>query len=496
MPDTDKTNALPPQDIDQLLPLFLNFSSEAIFLALPDAQIIYANKQAIDRLGYSETELLSMTIPDLDPNSPAHIWLEHWADLKKAKKMLIETEHRSKNGYIFPVEVQLNYVRINGREYNLAFARDITEKKETEARLRNTARRNSQLAAAINSASIGVIITDPNLHDNPIIFVNPAFTTITGYTGEDVFGKNHRILQGEDSNPETVAQINQAILNKESCTVDILNYRQDDTPFWNHLTLNPVFDELGTLTNYVGLLRDVTQRELLLKQAEHQARRLALLNEMATELNQAQTLSQILNIMSKKTYAIIEADRASVSLLNERKDTFEIFALRGSKGALALRTNLPAAETSSGLAVQEKKVINTPDISQSEKIDLKQLAEQGLGSTMSAPLIVGKNVLGTINMGHKNINAYTESDVVLIRQIASLLATIIENRRLLQEAQTRVRQEQILRQITSQVRASVDVESVMRNTVQEIGQALDRPAFAFLNQESLTASENSAEKDV
>jgi diguanylate cyclase (GGDEF)-like protein/PAS domain S-box-containing protein len=123
----------------------------------------------------------------------------------------------------------------------------------------------------IANITTGVVITDPNLPDNPIIFINPAFTTITGYPAAEVIGRNCRFLQGTETDPKRVAEIRQAIATQTSMTCTLLNYRKDGTPFWNELTIHPVFDTEGRLVNFVGLLTDITapkQSEEALRESE------------------------------------------------------------------------------------------------------------------------------------------------------------------------------------------------------------------------------------
>src|SRR5690606_31332464 len=122
---------------------------------------------------------------------------------------------------------------------------DITETKIREARLAEFAQRNASLAAAVSAASNGVVITDPNLPGNPIIFVNPAFTRITGYTAEEAIGRSSRFLQGRDTDPETIARMRRAIAARRPVHVTIRNYRKDGRTFWNELTVSPVFDDRG-----------------------------------------------------------------------------------------------------------------------------------------------------------------------------------------------------------------------------------------------------------
>lgn len=106
-----------------------------------------------------------------------------------------------------------------------------------------------------------MIITDPKQSDNPIIFANDAFLKMTGYTRDEVNGRNCRFLQGPDTSREDVARIREAI---EQCTdigIDLLNYRKDGTTFWNALYISPVSNEAGELQYFFASQLDVTDRK-------------------------------------------------------------------------------------------------------------------------------------------------------------------------------------------------------------------------------------------
>lgn len=118
---------------------------------------------------------------------------------------------------------------------------------------------NKVLQRAIESSKTGVVIADYQLPDVPLIYINPIFEEMTGYTVEECLGKNCRFLQGPDTDPEQVAIIREAIKNGKECKVRLLNYRKDGTSFWNELSLSPVFDEAGKLTHYIGIQDDISK---------------------------------------------------------------------------------------------------------------------------------------------------------------------------------------------------------------------------------------------
>lgn len=127
------------------------------------------------------------------------------------------------------------------------------------------------LSSAIQSSVNGIIITDHTLSDEPIQYVNPAFEKITGYSIKEAIGKNCRFLQDPDKmDDESVQEIKDAIQNGKSCKVVMQNRKKDGSEFWNDLHISPVRDEKGRVTNYVGILSDITENILFKKQLEYQ----------------------------------------------------------------------------------------------------------------------------------------------------------------------------------------------------------------------------------
>ncbi|WP_161883475.1 PAS domain S-box protein [Deinococcus alpinitundrae] len=125
------------------------------------------------------------------------------------------------------------------------------------------------LSQAIAACTVGVVMTDARQHDHPIVYVNPAFEALSGYTADEILGHNCRFLQGQDRDQPGVQEIRQALVEQRSTTVTLRNYHKDGTLFYNELSLSPVHDASGTLTHYLGFLNDVTAREKA--QAEQRA---------------------------------------------------------------------------------------------------------------------------------------------------------------------------------------------------------------------------------
>jgi diguanylate cyclase (GGDEF)-like protein/PAS domain S-box-containing protein len=116
------------------------------------------------------------------------------------------------------------------------------------------------LMQAVLDSRDGVTISDANLPDNPLIFVNHAFEKMTGYSREEAINRNCRYLQGAQKNQRNIEVVRDAIKNAEYCLVTLKNYRKDGSMFWNELSISPVFDLDGKVTHFIGIQKDVTAR--------------------------------------------------------------------------------------------------------------------------------------------------------------------------------------------------------------------------------------------
>lgn len=105
-----------------------------------------------------------------------------------------------------------------------------------------------------------MILTDSTRLDNPIIFVNAAFTRITGYTFEEAVGRNCRFLQGPDTDAASVTAMRNAFSANRGTKLELLNHRKSGEAFWNELLVAPRVDEVGNVTGFVGILNDITER--------------------------------------------------------------------------------------------------------------------------------------------------------------------------------------------------------------------------------------------
>jgi PAS domain S-box-containing protein len=157
------------------------------------------------------------------------------------------------------------------------------------------------IVRAVDEAPVGITLSDPSLPDNPLVYANEGYATLTGYDLEEVLGRNCRFLQGPDTDKEPVAKMREAISNEEPVSVELLNYREDGTPFWNRVTLAPLYDG-DELTHYMGFQEDVTER----KEAEALARQRAdALREERQTLERV--LGRVSGLVNNVSHALVAA---------------------------------------------------------------------------------------------------------------------------------------------------------------------------------------------
>ena len=114
------------------------------------------------------------------------------------------------------------------------------------------------LSKILDSCVNGVSLADPDQEDMPLVYVNKAFETITGYTLAETVGRNCRFLQGKEHDQVEIIQLREALKNKKSVEVTLRNYRKNGELFYNHLVMSPLFDSNGNLLYFLGVQFDVT----------------------------------------------------------------------------------------------------------------------------------------------------------------------------------------------------------------------------------------------
>lgn len=167
----------------RLMQFALDHAGAAVFSIRRDGSFAYVNDAACSHLGYGRDELLGMTVSDVDPDYPPERQAVHWAEIRKRGSFVIESRHRRKNGTLVPVEIFLSYMEYGGKEYEFAFARDITDRKRAQEKERWA---REFLDKIIHSIGDPLVVKD---EQHRWVLANDAFCRLVGRPWKELLGK-------------------------------------------------------------------------------------------------------------------------------------------------------------------------------------------------------------------------------------------------------------------------------------------------------------------
>lgn len=133
---------------------------------------------------------------------------------------------------------------------------------------------DAPLPALIEQSPMAMCLTNPRLHDNPVVACNQAFSALTGYRLEDILGQNCRFLSREDPHPEVAERIAQSVAQKRGVLFEVVNYKKDGTRFRNAVMVAPLFDDQGQVNFFLGSQVEIgdPQVELVLSERQQAAK--------------------------------------------------------------------------------------------------------------------------------------------------------------------------------------------------------------------------------
>jgi len=325
-----------PSESQKLSQISIGKSSDSIFWIGPDARFLFVNDAACKNLGYTRKEMLSMSVFDIDPNFNDEIWPGHWEKLRKNETFTIESIHKRKDGSTFPVELTLNYLEFNDKQYHCAHARDITDRRVAE----NALRESEEKFRLLSEQGILAIVI---IQDGQIKYANEAAARLTGYSIEEMLAWDADEF-AKAIHPDDRAFVMEQAGKKqrgESNVVSHYAYRTIDRSGrqkWVDLYSKTV-TFAGKNADFVSLV-DVTERkeaEDILKKAHHELE--FLVEERTVELTKA---NRLLKRRIFDLYTIFELSRNFNAVLNYETllDSFVLTSL-GQMGAAKAALYLP-----------------------------------------------------------------------------------------------------------------------------------------------------------
>ncbi|GGD34766.1 PAS domain S-box protein [Flavobacterium orientale] len=304
---------------------------------------------------------------------------------------------------------------------------DITAQRKEEQRLK-------LLESVITHTNDAVLITEAEPFDEPgprILYVNEAFTRMTGYSTEEVVGQTPRILQGPNSDKNELQKLGAALRRWESCEITTINYKKNGDPFWIHFTISPVADEKGWYTHWIAIERDVTaaknnqiQNDLLakisqtfnegvdLKTSLHE-----LCNLIATyeNFNLCEIWLPSVDSTSLRLSTKFLADSSTVAFYNHAEDITEVTIGEG----------LP------GMVWKEKKSIVWGDLQKNPNFLRREAAKKAkIRSILGIPLKHQQTIVGVLVVGTPNATNLLTQHQAILSKFESFIGSEIYRKRL------------------------------------------------------------------
>ena len=241
-----------------------------------------------------------------------------------------------------------------------------------------------EVSRAVREAPVGVSLSDPDLPDYPLVYVNEAWEDHTGYPVEAAIGRNPRFLQGPGTDPETVERLSTAIANEVQITVEIRNYRRDGTPFWNELTVAPVYGADGDLAHYVGFQNDVTDRKRAEQLAEERAEKLATERQVLDRV-----LGRVNGLLSEISRILVESrDRETIAERVCEEIADEPGYMGGWIGEISSATGQLDVTAASGIPVEAGTSFSAEEMPEAvtQAVETGELQGASAGSASGGPL--------------------------------------------------------------------------------------------------------------
>lgn len=306
---------------------------------------------------------------------------------------------------------------------------DLTDQKADEERIR-------LLMSVVTNTTDAVVITDAELVPNEgphIIYVNEAFTEMTGYRADEVVGRTPGFLHGPATELGTLVRLDEALKKGEHCTIEMINYRKDGSQYWVEFAVAPVLDTNGVCRNWIAIERDITER----KTREQQS---ILLNQLGTVFAREQSLDACLVSALELISQFGTFDFAEMWIHDDNRDVltlisqFSTIDILRDLHPLHARPSLRRGFGLPGTTWQSQQITIWPVEPNDERLIRRQLfLEAGLHAMCGIPVFDSGKILGVLVLGSRRRDRTTSELRVFFDGFGSRLGLEIRRKQIEEE---------------------------------------------------------------
>lgn len=431
---TDITERKQAEETQQLMQFSIDRAADAVFYIRPDGTLFYVNETASKALKYSREELLRLSIQDIDPNFSLSVWQSHWQQVREGGSFAIETQHRAKDGQVFPVEVTFNYLRFNNQEYNCAFARDISEayrqaqaSKQAQKALQ---RSNALLKAQQESDLNGVLVTDET---GATLSYNQRFCEMWQIPeGMRQLG-DHKIIfnwllpliqepQRVFSQMEYLEE-NPSLISREE--IHLTNGRVFDC--YSAPARSPEGESYGRIWSF----QDITEQKQTETRLRQQAERERLVSGINQRIRQSLNLDEVLNTAVEEVRQFLACDRTLICRFNPDWSGTIVVESVGEEWTPALGLNIQDTcfHESKAHLYQKGRIRAINDIYNTDlsPCHIQLLERFQVRANLVVPILQGDKLWGLL-IAHQCFKTrdWQDSTIELLRQISVQLSVAIQ----------------------------------------------------------------------
>jgi PAS domain S-box-containing protein len=343
--------------------------------------------------------------------------------------------------------------------------RDITERKQAEERLR-------LLESVVVNVNDAVLITAATLIEEPgprIVYVNEAFTRMTGYSLEEVLGKTPRLLQGAKTDRAALFQIRAALQARQPVEVELINYRKDGSEFWVEMGITPVADDLGKYTHFVALQRDITERKLAESALDQLNANLECqVQERTAQLQQALEFEAMLKRITDKVRDSLDESQIWQTAVQELALGFGLAGCNASWYNLDEGTSTICYEYVTNIPKYRRQAMQMADFPEIYRqllsgqyfqfCSIVPSPVRGHVAMLACPIMNDEGVLGDLWLINHKDYTFNDLEIRLVQQVANQCAIAIRQARLYQAATAQVEELEKLNQLKDDFLSTVSHE--------------------------------------